>query len=77
MGRGLWLAGLALMLLLVLGGAYAMYRGVNRELRVAQLQSDFVSAVSHEFRSPLTTLRGIAELLANDRLADEVRKRQR
>jgi anti-sigma regulatory factor (Ser/Thr protein kinase) len=60
MGRGLWLAGLALMLLLVLGGAYAMYRGVNRELRVA----------------PLTTLRGIAELLANDRLADEVRKRQ-
>ncbi len=76
MGRGLWLAGLALMLLLVLGGAYAMYRGVNRELRVAQLQSDFVSAVSHEFRSPLTTLRGIAELLANDRLPNEGRKRQ-
>jgi signal transduction histidine kinase len=64
------------MLLLVLGGAYAMYRGVNRELRVAQLQSDFVSAVSHEFRSPLTTLRGIAELLANDRLPNEGRKRQ-
>jgi signal transduction histidine kinase len=75
-GRALWLAGLALMLLLVLAGAYAMYRGVSRELRVAQLQSDFVSAVSHEFRSPLTTLRGITELLANDRLADEGRKRQ-
>jgi signal transduction histidine kinase len=64
------------MLLLVLAGAYAMYRGVSRELRVAQLQADFVSAVSHEFRSPLTSLRGIAELLANDRLADESRKRQ-
>ncbi|HXM40038.1 MAG TPA: HAMP domain-containing sensor histidine kinase [Bryobacteraceae bacterium] len=75
-GRALWLAGLALMLLLVLAGAYAMYRGVSRELRVAQLQSDFVSAVSHEFRSPLTTLRGITELLANDRLADEGRRRQ-
>jgi signal transduction histidine kinase len=75
-GRALWLAGLALMLLLVLAGAYAMYRGVSRELRVAQLQSDFVSAVSHEFRSPLTTLRGITELLANDRLADESRRRQ-
>jgi signal transduction histidine kinase len=74
--RALWLAGLALMLLLVLAGAYAMYRGVSRELRVAQLQSDFVSAVSHEFRSPLTTLRGITELLANDRLADESRRRQ-
>jgi signal transduction histidine kinase len=74
--RALWLAGVALMLLLVLAGAYAMYRGVSRELRVAQLQADFVSAVSHEFRSPLTSLRGIAELLANDRLADESRKRQ-
>src|ERR1017187_10363363 len=54
----------------------AMHRGVSRELRVAQLQSDFVSAVSHEFRSPLTSLRGITELLTNDRIADEGRKRQ-
>jgi signal transduction histidine kinase len=74
--RALWLAGVALMLVLVLAGAYAMYRGVGWELRVAQLQSDFVSAVSHEFRSPLTSLRGIAELLAHDRLADEGRKHQ-
>ncbi len=69
--RALWLGGVALMLLLVTMGAYAVYRGVSRELRVAQLQSDFVSAVSHEFRSPLTSLRGIAELLADGRLPDE------
>jgi len=74
--RALWLAGVALMLLLVLTGAYAMHRGVSRELHVARLQSDFVSAVSHEFRSPLTSLRGIAELLVNDRLPDEGRRRQ-
>ncbi len=74
--RALWLGGVALMLALVLSGAYAMYRGVNRELRVAQLQSDFVSAVSHEFRSPLTTLRTITELLAHDRISDEPRRRQ-
>jgi len=43
---------------------------------VAQLQSDFVSAVSHEFRTPLTSLSGISELLANGRLADESRKSQ-
>jgi len=72
----LWLAGVALMLFLVLAGAYAMHRGVSRELHVAQLQSDFVSAVSHEFRSPLTSLRGIAELLVNNRLTDESRRRQ-
>jgi two-component system, OmpR family, phosphate regulon sensor histidine kinase PhoR len=74
--RVVWLAAVALMLVLVLAGAYAMHRGVSRELRLAQLQSDFVSAVSHEFRSPLTSLRGIAELLANDRIADEGRRRQ-
>jgi signal transduction histidine kinase len=74
--RAFWLGGVALMLLLMLAGAYAMYRGVNRELRVAQLQSDFVAAVSHEFRSPLTTLRTITELLAQDRITDEARRRQ-
>jgi two-component system phosphate regulon sensor histidine kinase PhoR len=74
--RALWLAGVGLMLVLVLAGAYALYRGVSRELHVAQLQSDFVSAVSHEFRTPLTSLSGISELLANDRLADESRKNQ-
>jgi two-component system, OmpR family, phosphate regulon sensor histidine kinase PhoR len=74
--RALWLAGVGLMLLLVLAGAYALFRGVSRELRVAQLQSDFVSAVSHEFRTPLTSISGISELLANDRLANESRKNQ-
>jgi signal transduction histidine kinase len=74
LNRGLWLTGVGLMLALVLVGAYAMYRGVSRELQVAQLQSDFVSAVSHEFRTPLTSISGISELLVNDRLADEPRR---
>lgn len=65
-----WFAGIGVMVLLVLGGAYATYRGVSRELRLAQLQSDFVAAVSHEFRSPLTSLRGITELLSDGRLAE-------
>ncbi len=72
----LWLTGVALMLLLLLAGAYAIYRGVSRELRVARLQSDFVAAVSHEFRSPLTSLRGITELLAEGRLVEPSRRRQ-
>lgn len=66
----LWLAGVGLMLVLVIGGAYATYRGITRELRLAQLQSDFVAAVSHEFRSPLTALKGITELLVDGRLGE-------
>ena len=76
LNRALWLAGVALMLLLVMAGAYAIHRGVNQELHVVQLQSDFVAAVSHEFRSPLTTLRTLTEMLAQDRITDEVRRRQ-
>ena len=76
LNRPMWISGVALMLSLVLAGAYAMYRGVSRELRVAQLQSDFVAAVSHEFRSPLTSLRGITELLSDGRIAEPSRQRQ-
>jgi signal transduction histidine kinase len=73
---GLWLVGVALMLLVVLGSGYVLHRAIGRELQVAKLQSDFVAAVSHEFRSPLTTLRTITELLAQDRITDESRRKQ-
>src|SRR5262249_34447144 len=39
---------------------------VSREFAVARLQSDFVSAVSHEFRTPLTSLRQFTDLLNDD-----------
>jgi signal transduction histidine kinase len=72
----LWLSVIALTVALLLSGAYAVYRGMEREIRVARMQSDFVSAVSHEFRSPLTAIRSIAELLAQNRIHDESRRRQ-
>ena len=59
-------AGLAALVILIAAGSYFILRAVNRELAVARLQSDFVSAVSHEFRTPLTTLRQFNELLAED-----------
>jgi two-component system, OmpR family, phosphate regulon sensor histidine kinase PhoR len=64
------------MLIVILGSGYVVQRAISRELRVAQLQSDFVGAVSHEFRSPLTTLRTITELLAQNRITDESRRQQ-
>jgi signal transduction histidine kinase len=59
-------AGLGALVILIVAGSYFILRAVNRELAVARLQSDFVSAVSHEFRTPLTTLRQFNELLAED-----------
>ena len=74
--HALWFLGVALMLVVVLGSGYVLRRAIGRELRVAQLQSDFVAAVSHEFRTPLTTLRTITELLAQDRIPDEDRRKR-
>jgi signal transduction histidine kinase len=74
--RTLLIAGATLMLIVILGSGYVVQRAISRELRVAQLQSDFVGAVSHEFRSPLTTLRTITELLAQNRITDESRRQQ-
>jgi len=69
-------AGGAMLALLLVGGGYFVFRAMARELAVAQLQSDFVSAVSHEFRSPLTSIRQLSHLLASDRVpGDEQRGR--
>lgn len=56
-------AALTAILILLAGGSYFLWRVMQRELAVARLQTDFVSAVSHEFRTPLTSLRHVAELL--------------
>jgi signal transduction histidine kinase len=62
------------MLAFVWGAAYFMARAIRREAVVARLQSDFVAAVSHEFRSPLTTVRQMAEMLDDDRVPSDERR---
>jgi signal transduction histidine kinase len=69
-------AALGGVVLLMCAACYAIARGVLRESAAGRLQSDFVSAVSHEFRTPLTTLRQLTELLAHGRVQDEGRRRQ-
>jgi signal transduction histidine kinase len=67
----LMLAALAGMTLVVIVGGYFMTRAIAREVAVARVQSEFVAAVSHEFRTPLTTLRHLSELLVAGRVSSE------
>ena len=59
----LLVTGLGALALLFSGSGYLLWRVVAQELAVARLQTDFVAAVSHEFRTPLTSLRHISDLL--------------
>ena len=63
------------MLVLLAGGGYMLWRVTRQEMAVNRLQTEFVSAVSHEFRSPLTSLRHATELLSeHDDLPSERRR---
>ena len=75
--RRLWIAGLALLAILVISGTYFIARAVTRELlAVARLQSDFVSAVSHEVpHTALTSMRQLTEILSDGRVTSEDRRR--
>lgn len=66
--RRLLFAGFAVLALFLLAGTYFIMRSIDRERAVARLQSEFVSAVSHEFRTPLTSLRQLSEMLAKGRI---------
>ena len=58
------LAWVAVTLAVVLcGGFFLMYRFAVGQMRLARQQQDFVSAVSHELKTPLTSIRMYGEML--------------
>lgn len=74
-GRAILLAMTASVVLFVCAASYFIVRAMRREAETARLQSNFVSAVSHEFRSPLTAVRQMAEMLVLDRVPTPARRR--
>jgi len=67
--------GFVLLVMMAVAASYLIGRAVSREVAVARLQSDFVSAVSHEFRTPLTSLRQFTEMLRENPNLDPERRR--
>ena len=56
-------------------GGWLIVADANRQATLARQKTDFVSNVSHELKTPLTSIRMFSELLAEGRVADEERRR--
>ncbi len=61
----------AVLALVLLGGFYLMYRLGAGQIDLARQQQDFVSAVSHELKTPLTSIRMYGEMLREGWADDE------
>jgi signal transduction histidine kinase len=72
--RRLLMMSLAMVVILISAGGYFIARAFARELAAARLQTDFVAAVSHEFRTPLASLRQLTENLTEGRVTTEERR---
>lgn len=66
---------LAGIVLLVAIGGWVLYREYAREIRQAQQRVSFVNQVSHELKTPLTSIRMYAELLEENLLDEDEQNR--
>ncbi len=67
-----WVA--AVLAVVLFGGFYLMYRLGVGQIELARQQQDFVSAVSHELKTPLTSIRMYGEMLREGWASEEKKK---
>jgi signal transduction histidine kinase len=65
-----------LMTVALLSGIVLALRAAQRQMRLSQMKTDFVSNVSHELRTPLASIRVFGEFLKMGRVSDEEKIRE-
>jgi signal transduction histidine kinase/tetratricopeptide (TPR) repeat protein len=74
--RGIYFYMFILITGILVFGLILTIRSLTREMELSRMKSDFVSTVSHEFKSPLTSIRQIAEMLHAGRVPSEERRQK-
>ena len=70
----LTLSVIAMMVAIALGGTLIVM-DLKQQLTLARQKTDFVSNVSHELKTPLTSIRMFSELLSEGKVADEAQRK--
>jgi signal transduction histidine kinase len=66
---------ITLIIILVFGTAL-IARIVSREMEILKIKSDFVSSVSHEFKTPLTSMKALTERLETGKVTQPAKMKQ-
>jgi signal transduction histidine kinase len=76
--RRSWIYGISLALLLggMILGVLLILRDISREEHLSRLRSDFVSNVTHELKTPLTSVQLFTESIILDRVKSEADKKE-
>ena len=74
--RGIYFYTFILIAGILIFGLILTIRSITQEMELSRMKSDFVSTVSHEFKSPLTSIRQIAEMLETGRIPSEARRQK-
>ena len=75
-GQSLFLYIFIAIVIILAFGLFFTIQTVNNELHLSKMKSYFISTVSHEFKSPLTSIRQMAEMLVHDRVPSSERQRK-
>ena len=67
---------LVIMDVILLFGAWFVYKSIQQQIRLTRLKSEFISNVSHEIRTPLALINMYSETLEMGRIPTEEKKKE-
>ncbi len=65
----LWYGFVGLLIIVLMFGVALTARTLRREMELRRMQSEFLGAVTHEFKSPITSIRLLMERIASGRVS--------